>query len=187
MWQSSEPLSHPSCCHFQLYNDPEKFDKNKRDEMRTDDLDIRDSDSPPLHKKKRRPASTSTSPERQPTPKRATRRTSSAPPLHRNESAAYDAFRRRKAKKKVESDSDSDVEYLLHHRVKKGVKVADRPLSLESLTSLNQRLAIKEDLYQQRMLLEAEKVSMEKLTSVVVARESTSASIGPLTARRQLL
>jgi len=80
--------------------------------------------------------------------------------MHRNQSAAYDAFRRRNVRRRVDSgsDDDDDVEYLLHHRVKKGIVVADRPLSLESLTSLNQRLAIKEDLYHQRMILEAEKV-----------------------------
>jgi hypothetical protein len=76
-------------------------------------------------------------------------------------------YNKKKTEKKFDSDdSDSDVDYLVRHRVKKGIVVTDRPLSLESLTSLNQRLAAKEDLFHKKMILEAEMVCMNLLTYI---------------------
>ena len=102
-------------------------------------------------------------PDRQTPPAPTKRhRNVSAPPVHRSNSTKYDPFRARNFKKPVVSysddDSDVDVEHLLHHRVKRGVVVSDRPLSLESLTSLKKKLALKEDLRQRMLFLEAERV-----------------------------
>ena len=124
---------------FKIFEDPRRYDQTVSD----GELGIRESQSAPLDEIASRNNTVTQRESRNHDtvpPKAERHRAVSAPPFDpdREDSAKFQPFRNRNYKKKPavtqrdDSDTnDSDVEYVVHHKVKRGIKV-----SVESLNKI---------------------------------------------------